>query len=93
MPHHEQSEHVEQLLSTDSQIHRATVVSSNRETGEIIVRAPNVTGSESTINISMAGRKPVDRGWYGYYNDDGTATTGAQYQLKKWWPSGEPYKD
>ena len=102
MPHHEQSEHVEQLLSTDSQIHRATVVSSNRETGEIIVRAPNVTGSESTINISMAGRKPVDRGFnYPGYNDpayvslhdDGINITGAQYQLKKWWPSGEPYKD
>ena len=93
MPHHEQSEHVEQLLSTDSQIHRATVVSSNRETGEIIVRAPNVTGSESTINISMAGRKPVDKGSYGRYYDDGTNITGAQWQLKKWWPSGEPYKD
>ena len=76
MPHHEDHNYVDQLLSTDSQIHRATVVSSNAETGEIVVRAPNVTGADSTIDISLAGRKAewARSSTHGEYKfrDDGT---------------------
>ena len=50
-------------MSMSNPVYRAIVVYSNASTGQIIVRIPSLTGSDSTIELSTIGRKAVNGVW------------------------------